>query len=154
MPNTTLAARLAATAAGTWGEEAAVWLLDQHRHWLPELQRCGLIREQPTAGGGTATVIHGIVGMTNGLIGTPSEWQVLDLAMALYRSNTTPLFNLTSLDEGNRRLVLHAVAWTAGGRDWAESLRLVPQPTFECEVCTKVIAAYPCALCEHEPLEN
>ncbi len=29
-----------------------------------------------------------------------------------------------------------------------------PLPTFECEVCSKPITAYPCVLCEHEPLED
>lgn len=120
-----LTEQLTRTAAGAWGEEAAIWLLATHGHWLPELQRCGLIRNQSMNNGGTATVIRGLAGKTSGLIGTTSEWQVLDLAMGLYRSNGTPLFNLNSLDEQNRRLVLHAIAWASGGRAWAESLSLV-----------------------------
>jgi hypothetical protein len=119
-----LADRLAATAAGTWGEEAAIWLLDTHGHWLPELDRCGHIHTQ-AANGWTATVIDDYVGDDHYLIGTPSEGQVLDIAMALYRGEThTSLSGLTSLDEQNRRLVLHAVAWAAGGRRWADSLNL------------------------------
>jgi hypothetical protein len=126
---TTLADRLAATAAGTWGEEAAIWLLDTHGHWLPELERCGHIHTQP-ANWPSATVIDGYVGDDHHLIGTPSEGQVLDIAMALYRGDTqTSLGQLTSLDEQNRRLILHAVAWAAGGRHWADSLNLTAAPT-------------------------
>jgi hypothetical protein len=125
MSTADLATRLADTAAGTWGEEAAIWLLVQHGHWLPELERCGHIRQVP-ANGWTATIIDGYVGDDSYLIGTPSEGQVLDIAMALYRGETqTSLSRLTSLDEQNKRLVLYALAWAAGGRDWANSLRFI-----------------------------
>lgn len=130
---TTLATRLADTAAGTFGEEAAVWLLDQHGHWLPELERCGLIREVP-AQGWTATVISGGIGRGMGLIGTASEWQVLNIAMALYRDESTQFVSLTSLDSGNRLLALHAIAWAMGGRAYADGLGLLARD-LECRGC-------------------
>ncbi len=130
-PTTSLVDRLAATAAGTWGEEAAIWLLNTHGHWLPELDRCGHIHTQP-ANGWTATLIDDYVGDDHYLISTPSEGQVLDIAMALYRGKTqTSLSGLTTLDEQNRRMVLHAIAWAAGGRHWADQLGLLASTTQE-----------------------
>lgn len=123
---TDLAQRLADTAAGTWGEEAAIWLLDMHDHWLPELDRCGFIAKVRA---GTQTVIRfgAIHTDRTELIGTRSEWQVLKTAADLAGKPIDDWFaqDLTSLDEANRRLVLHAIAWTAGGRAWADQLGLV-----------------------------
>ncbi|MFJ9771160.1 hypothetical protein ACIRVF_07945 [Kitasatospora sp. NPDC101157] len=128
MTNTTaLAERLARTAAGTWGEEAAIWLLTEHGHWIEELDRLGLIGEQPMAGGGTATLIRWRQ-FTEDLrpVGTGSEIQVLNIARApAWPDAATTFRSLASLDETNRRLVLHAIAWAAGGQGWAKSLRLL-----------------------------
>lgn len=119
--------QLLAEDAHSWGETAAVWLLDTHGHWLPELERTGLITELPEAGVRVRWIaIHTHLGK---LIGTTSELQVLAVARALASHGAhTTLGELTSLDEVNRRLVLHAVAWAAGGEDWATSLNLLPPP--------------------------
>jgi hypothetical protein len=117
-----LIARLAESAAGSWGPEAAVWLLAEHGHWLPELERDGLIDSDARIDWEEVACQAG----PRGLIGTPSELQVLGVAVALAVTASTPLQNLASLDEENRRLVLTAIAWAAGGSDWAWSLRLVP----------------------------
>ncbi|WP_333745585.1 hypothetical protein [Streptomyces sp. IBSBF 2950] len=121
----TLAQQLTNAAQGSPNREAAVWLLAEHGHWLPELQRAGLItaRQVPDQAdlnwGGTAW--H-----TAELIGTASEFQVLGIARALVHPDLqTGLNDLTRLDEDNRRLVLHALAWASGGRAWAKSLRLL-----------------------------
>jgi hypothetical protein len=128
-PTPDLADRLAATAAGTWGEEAAVWLLTQHRHWLDALDRAGLIRTDPEYPGwaeinwslaASAVLTRG----DGSMVGTPSEWQVLAVACSLTGRHALGWSDLASLDEHNRRLVLHAIAWAAGGRDWAGSLGL------------------------------
>lgn len=123
---TDLAQRLADTAAGTWGEEAAIWLLDIHDHWLRELERCGFIAK---VRGGTATIVRfrAIDIERTNLIGTRSEWQVLKVAADLAGKPIDDWFakDLNSLDERNRRLVLHAIAWTAGGRAYADQLGLL-----------------------------
>ncbi|PBC80137.1 hypothetical protein BX265_4973 [Streptomyces sp. TLI_235] len=131
-----LAQRLADTAAGTWGEEASAWLLDIQDHWIPELDRCGLIRQQPMAGGGTATTINWAINTNQTpLIGTQSEWQILRVAADLVGKPIDDWFaqDLTSLDEPNRRLVLHAIAWAAGGRAFADQLGLLApdNPAFD-----------------------
>lgn len=116
----TLAELLAATAAGTWGAEAAIWLLDQHGHWLPELDRLGLIRIDST--GFSFIRWDEFAGVRP--IATGSEIQVLNVARALALADGASTFrNLASLDEQNRRLVLHAIAWGMGGRAWADTLR-------------------------------
>lgn len=121
-----IADRLTATAAGTWGEEAAIWLLDTHGHWLPELDRCGYIAKVRA---GTATIVRfrEIYAEHTRLIGTRSEWQVLRTAADLAGQpfDDWAARDLNSLDEQNRRLVLHAVAWAAGGRHWADQLGLL-----------------------------
>ncbi|WP_073947593.1 hypothetical protein [Streptomyces kebangsaanensis] len=125
---TVLAARLGERAAGSWQEEAAVWLLATHGHWLPELQRTRLIIDD---GNGSSRIAWRHVAsacLSSGdgpLIGTVSEWQVLRLACVLTGRHVLSLANLSSLDEPNRRLALHAMAWAAGGRAWADSLALL-----------------------------
>lgn len=145
MQDNDLTERLAATAAGTWGEEAAVWLLAEHSHWLPELERCGLIDEMPMAGGGTATVVRfgAINPERTPMVGTRSEWQVLRTAADLAGKPIDDWHaeNLTSLDEDNRRLVLHAIAWGAGGRDWAKSLGLLRG--LRCGTCQRSLTGVP-----------
>lgn len=118
----TLADLLAETAEGTWGKEAAVWLLNQHGHWIDELDRHGLIETDDEY----AEILWKRIATRSTLIGTDSERQVLDIARALAASGSTFLQDLTSLDEQNRRLVLHAIAWAMGGRDWARTLSLMP----------------------------
>ncbi|PBC71555.1 hypothetical protein BX265_6165 [Streptomyces sp. TLI_235] len=123
-----LAQRLADTATGTWGEEASTWLLDIHDHWIPELDRCGLIRQQPTASGDTATTINWAINTNQTpLIGTQSEWQILRVAADLAGKPIDDWFtqDLTSLDHENKRLALHATAWASGGRAFADSLGLL-----------------------------
>jgi hypothetical protein len=123
---TDLAARLAETAAGTWGAEAAIWLLDAHDHWLPELERCGYIAKV-TAGRNTIIRFRAIDPDRASLIGNRAEWQILRVASDLAGQPIDGWFAdaLHTLDEPNRRLVLHAIAWAAGGRDWADSLGLL-----------------------------
>ncbi len=121
-PEPTLGDLLADTAHG-WGEHAAVWLLAAHGHWLPELARCELIGDAD----GYRIQWAAIDGKLAQLIGTLSELQVLALARALaVPARAATLSDLTSLDEDNRRLVVHAVAWAAGGEQWALGLRVLP----------------------------
>ncbi|WP_392749434.1 hypothetical protein [Streptomyces sp. LN590] len=124
---TALAARLAERAAGAWQEEAAVWLLATHDHWLPELERTGLIHDD---GDGYRIAWRQVAStcLSAGdgpLVGTPSEWQVLRLACLLTGRHALSLANLSLLDETNKRLALHAVAWASSGRAWADSLTLL-----------------------------
>jgi hypothetical protein len=133
--------RLTATAAGTWSQEAAIWLLDQHGHWLPELERCGLIRDV-TGSISLDTIIEGSIVEASGLIGTESEWQVLGVALALYRGDAIAacLRNLASLDEHNVRLVLHAIAWSARGKTWADRQFTPPEsPQITPELASHVL---------------
>jgi hypothetical protein len=131
---TNIATRLARTAAGSSQQEAAVWLLIKHFHWLPELSRNGLIDTEGVSD--DYAVIDweeaGCRADAHHLIGTPSELQVLFVACALASTDHTPLFNLSSLDETNRRLVLHAIAWAAGGRAWADTLCLTSPDNCHC----------------------
>ncbi|WP_330306265.1 MULTISPECIES: hypothetical protein [unclassified Streptomyces] len=126
---TALAARLGERAAGSWQEEAAVWLLASQGHWLPELERTRLIHND---GDGQSRIAWRLVASAclsagdGQLIGTLSEWQVLRLACVLTGRHALSLANLDSLDEANRRLALHAVAWASGGRAWVASLGLLP----------------------------
>jgi hypothetical protein len=119
-----LAQRLARTAAGTWGEEAAIWLLTQHGHWIDELDRLGLIRDLSDDGWAVISW-NQFNDESRRPVGTGSEIQVLNIARALAWSDAaTPFRNLASLDQQNKRLVLHAIAWATGGRDWADTLCL------------------------------
>lgn len=128
-PDTTdLATRLAERAAGAWQEEAAVWLITHHGHWLPELERTGLIHDD---GDGRSRIAWRQVASTclsagdGPLTGTPVEWQVLRLACLLTGRHALSLANLSLLDEPTKRMGLHAVAWASGGRAWADSLALL-----------------------------
>ena len=125
--DTDLIDRLTANAAGTLGEEAAVWLLAEHGHWLPELDRVGLIGNVQSA---TDTRIkwdiHGR--KSEQMVGTASEWQVLYVAAGLASHRGMAMIHLTSLDEQNVRLVLHAIAWAARGRAWADQQVTPPAP--------------------------
>lgn len=144
MQNTDLADRLAATAAGSWSEEAAVWLLTEHGHWLPELERCGLIDTVPwgVSDEMATSVNWERVNVTTGeLVGTMSEWRVLRIAGALGGAQSTQMYDLASLDETNRRLVLHAVAWAAGGLAWAKSLGLTRG--LHCGTCHRNLTGVP-----------
>jgi hypothetical protein len=125
-----LAERLASDAEGDWGAEAAIWLLTQHGHWLPELERASLlIRMSPNSDTWVridwARVAAEVLLRHEGLIGTASEWQILAAASSLTGRHALSWADLPSLDDRNKRLVLHAVAWAAGGREWAESLGLL-----------------------------
>jgi hypothetical protein len=125
MPDTaTLAERLTETAAGRWDEPAA-WLIVQHGHWPAELHRNGLLIED-----GECVVVdwEETADRLPAMIGTGSEQQVLAIACALATTGSTHLHNVNSLDGNNRRLTLHAIAWAAGGRKWADSLWLIPAP--------------------------
>nr|WTB35222.1 hypothetical protein OG781_42335 [Streptomyces sp. NBC_00830] len=125
---TDLAARLAERAAGAWQEEAAVWLLATHGHWLEELQRTELIHDDTDGRSRIAwrQVASTCLSAGDGpIVGTPSEWQVLRLACLLTGRHALSLANLSLLDETNKRLALHAVAWASGGRAWADSLALL-----------------------------
>lgn len=125
---TDLATRLGERAAGAWQEEAAVWLLATHGHWLPELERTGLIHDDGDGHSRIAWRQVAVACLSAGdgpLIGTLSEWQVLRLACLLTGRHALPLANLSLLDETNRRAALHAVAWASGGRAWADSLAVL-----------------------------
>ncbi|MEU6424061.1 hypothetical protein [Streptomyces spiralis] len=130
-----LCARLGEHAAGSWQEEAAVWLLATHGHWLPELQRARLIVDD---GEGSSRVAWRLVASAclnagdGTLSGTVEAWQVLRLACVLTGRHVLSLGNLYTLDEHNMRLALHAMAWAAGGHAWAASLGLLP-PAHEAE---------------------
>ncbi|MFI5799093.1 hypothetical protein [Streptomyces sp. NPDC051677] len=132
---TTLCTRLGERAAGSWHEEAAVWLLATHGHWLPELESTQLVVDD---GDGQARIAWRQVASAclsagdGPLIGTVAEWQILRLACVLTGRHALSLANLDSLDETNRRLALHAMAWAAGGHAWAASLGLLP-PTYDHE---------------------
>jgi hypothetical protein len=126
---TTLGARLGERAAGSWQEEAAVWLLASHGHWLPELERTRLIIDDGNGQSRIAwqQVASACLSAGEGqLIGTLAEWQVLRLACVLTGCHVLSLANLAALDEPNRRIALHAAAWAAGGREWAATLGLFP----------------------------
>ncbi|MGW1626308.1 hypothetical protein [Streptomyces sp. NPDC002172] len=124
-----LCARLGEKAAGSWQEEAAVWLLATHGYWLPELQRTRLIYTD-TDGESRISWRNVAVACLNAgdgqLAGTAEAWQVLRLACVLTGRHVLSLANLYALDEQNKRLALHATAWAAGGHQWAASLGLLP----------------------------
>lgn len=125
---TALGARLGERAAGSWQEESAVWLLAAHGHWLPELQRAALIHTD--ADGRSRIpwrqVSSACLSAGDGrLIGTLSEWQILRMACVLTGRHALSLADLCLLDEANKRLALHALAWAAGGHAWADSLGLL-----------------------------
>ncbi|MFD3455796.1 hypothetical protein ACFWVC_26910 [Streptomyces sp. NPDC058691] len=125
---TTLGVRLGERAAGSWQEEAAVWLLASHGHWLPELARAQMVIADGDSQFRIAWRQVASACLTAGdgqLVGTLSEWQVLRLACVLTGRHVLGLSDLASLDENNRRLALHAVAWAAGGRAWADTLDLL-----------------------------
>ncbi|MFB7575371.1 hypothetical protein [Streptomyces sp. NPDC056165] len=125
---TALGTRLGERAAGSWQEEAALWLLATHGHWLPQLQGAHMVADD---GNGQSRIAWRHVAsacLTAGdgpLVGTTSEWQVLRLACLLTGRHALGLANLNSLDEPNKRLALHAMAWAAGGRAWADTLALL-----------------------------
>jgi len=125
---TALGARLAERAAGSWHEEAAVWLLDAHGHWLDELQRTKLVVTDADGRSRIAwrQVASACLSAGDGpLIGTLSEWQILRMACVLTGRHSLSLADLNLLDEANKRLALHALAWASGGREWADSLALL-----------------------------
>lgn len=125
---TDLATRLAERAAGAWQEEAAVWLLAEHGHWLPELQCTQLVIADATGHSRIAWRQVAVACLSAGdgpLIGTLAEWQVLRLACLLTGRHALSLANVSLLDEPSKRLALHAVAWASGGRAWADSLALL-----------------------------
>ncbi|REE61470.1 hypothetical protein BX257_4049 [Streptomyces sp. 3212.3] len=126
---TALATRLGERAAGSWQQESAVWLLAAHGHWLPELERGQLVAVD---GDGRPRIAWRLVASAclsagdGPLIGNLAEWQILRLACLLTGRHALSLSDISSLDEHNRRLALHAIAWASGGRQWAESLGLLP----------------------------
>jgi hypothetical protein len=126
---TALGSRLGERAAGSWQEGAAVWLLASHGHWLPELQRTRFVIDDGDGYSRIAwrQVASACLSAGDGqLIGTGSEWQVLRLACLLTGRHALSLADLQSLDEPNKRIALHAMAWAAGGRAWADTLGLLP----------------------------
>ncbi|MFE2578837.1 hypothetical protein [Streptomyces sp. NPDC059378] len=132
---TVLCARLGECAAGSWQEEAAVWLLATHGYWLSELERTGLIIDDESSQARIAWrhVAAACLNAGDGpLTATADQWQVLRLACMLTGRHVLSLANLTILDEPSRRLALHAMAWAAGGHAWAASLSLLP-PAFGAE---------------------
>jgi hypothetical protein len=125
---TALSARLGGCAAGSWQEEAAVWLLAEHGHWLEQLQRTQLVIADADGRSRIAwrQVASACLSAGDGpLIGTLSEWQVLRMACVLTGRHALSLADLCLLDETNKRLALHALAWASGGRAWADSLALL-----------------------------
>jgi hypothetical protein len=127
---TGLADRLTDTAAGSWGEEASIWLLDIHDHWLPELERCGMIRTDADLPdysainwslAASAVLTRG----DNPLIGTTSEWQILAVACSLTGRHALGWGDLSFVDGPNKRLVVHATAWASGGRAFADQLHVL-----------------------------
>lgn len=126
---TALAARLGERAAGSWQEEAAVWLLASHGHWIPELERTRLIHNDGEGQHRIAWRLVASACLSAGdgpLIGTLPEWQVLRLACVLTGRHALSMANISLLDEPDKRLALHAMAWASGGRAWAASLALLP----------------------------
>ncbi|MDX3165912.1 hypothetical protein PV516_19180 [Streptomyces scabiei] len=125
MSNEALAHQLATTVSGSTNEEAALWLLAESGHWLDELDRVGLITRDPDSDRARVDW-PGTAAQRYQLIGTDSEFQVLRIARALAHPDLGADFpHLSRLDETNRRLVLHAIAWAASGRAWAKQLRLL-----------------------------
>ncbi|MEU3342248.1 hypothetical protein [Streptomyces sp. NPDC006668] len=138
-----LCARLGERAAGSWQEEAAVWLLATHGHWLPELQRTRLIDTDADGESRISWRNVAIACLNAGdgqLTGTVEAWQILRLACVLTGRHVLSLANLFVLDEQNKRLALHAMAWAAGGRVWAASLGLLPPA---CDVGTETSEPHP-----------
>ncbi|WP_324787155.1 hypothetical protein [Streptomyces sp. H51] len=128
---TALCARLGERAAGSWQEEAAVWLLATHGHWLPELERARMVIDDGDDQFRIAWrhVAAACLNAGDGpLSGTMEQWQILRLACVLTGRHVLSLANLFTLDELNRRLALHATAWAAGGHAWATSLGLIDAP--------------------------
>lgn len=126
---TTLAERLTDSAT-TQGQKAAIWLLDQ-TGWLPRLEPKHIAREytDPDDLDDFSLTMYVQYGMAlSDIPGSPAERQILRIAGALAHEELAHLDDLSSLDENNRRLTLHAIAWAAGGRQWAESLQLIPAP--------------------------
>ncbi|GAA1111984.1 hypothetical protein [Streptomyces javensis] len=134
-----LAHQLATTASGSWGEEAALWLLAEHGHWLPELHRVGLIMDGPDHDQARINW-PGTESSQDDFIGTNSEHQVLSIARALVHQNFRVGLNPSELDEENRLLVLHAIAWAAGGRAWAKSLGLLRG--LRCGTCDRSLKSW------------
>ncbi|MGW4048847.1 hypothetical protein [Streptomyces sp. NPDC004721] len=125
---TALGTRLGERAAGSWQEEAALWLLGTHGHWLPQLQHARLIVDDGSGQSRVAWrhVASACLTADDGpLIGSSSQWQVLRLACLLTGRHALSLANLAALEEPDKRLALHAMAWAAGGRAWAHSLALL-----------------------------
>lgn len=135
-----LAHQLATTVSGSPGEEAAVWLLAEHGHWLPELKRVGLIMDSPDQEKARVNW-PGTFSARDDLIGTASEHQVLDVARALAHPDFKVGLSPALLDEENRLAVLHAIAWATGGREWAKSLKLLGG--IRCGTCDRSLTGRP-----------
>ena len=141
--DTDLIDRLTNTAAGDWQREAPVWLLAEHGHWLPQLDQKRLIlhdTDEPYSRIRWQQVAAQARRTTLTLIGSGSEWQVLEIACALAGMPGMSWRSLASLDETNRRLVLHATAWAGGGRAWADRQFTPPNsPEISVELANHVL---------------
>ncbi|MGW0337068.1 hypothetical protein ACWD0J_35465 [Streptomyces sp. NPDC003011] len=123
---------LVSSAAGrSWREEAACWLLAESgpgsSHWPDRLQDAGLLswEDQETEDWDLAFVrwaaLAEVLGYkdhdpVDGLHGTDNEWAMLRFACALMTGKGGDwAADLPGLDHANRRILLGALAWAAGG---------------------------------------
>ena len=121
-------------------EEAACWLLAESgpgsSHWPERLQDAGLLawEDQENEDWDLVFVRWAALAVVlayqdhdpaDGLYGTDSEWVMLRFACALMTGKGGDwAADLPGLDHTNRRIVLGALAWAAGGQEAAYSYML------------------------------
>ncbi|MFF3493763.1 hypothetical protein ACFYWS_20690 [Streptomyces sp. NPDC002795] len=119
-----LIARLTAEPATTRQEDAAVWLLDTHGHWLPRLVAAGFLTDSADGPGihwrNTAAACLGA--FEGRMDGSEADWQILRLALALTGRHVMSLSDLALLEGTARKQAVIAFAWAAGGRAYADNL--------------------------------
>ncbi|MFD7861474.1 hypothetical protein [Streptomyces sp. NPDC059783] len=127
---------LAARAEGAWSQEAAIWLLTgDGGTWLPRLEAGGFVKwigdDQALAYVDWPKIWEVLAEMPNpddpdslreGI--TTSQLVVLRIAGALDFNGCPAVLahQLPGLTEHDTRRVLHAMAWSARGRSYAETL--------------------------------
>ncbi|MEU5181108.1 hypothetical protein AB0G49_13760 [Streptomyces longwoodensis] len=133
---TPIAGTLTSSAEGrSLREQAACWLLAESgagsSHWPDRLQDAGLIdwEDQPDQDWDLAFVRWDALARVlatdehdpeDGLVGTGAEWCMLRFACALMTGKGGDWgTDLQRLDHANRRIILGALAWAAGGQDAA-----------------------------------
>ncbi|MEU9405726.1 hypothetical protein AB0E08_08465 [Streptomyces sp. NPDC048281] len=135
---------LVSSAKGrSWREEAACWLLAESgpgsSHWPDRLQDAGLIiwEDQPDEDWDLAFVRWEALAVdlkqkdhdpADGLYGTDPEWVMLRFACALMTGKGGDwATDLPRVDHANRRILLGALAWAAGGEKAAYPY-MAPEP--------------------------